>query len=93
MDEVVKAIQYLEEQWGEVDDFILAVFLFLLTAPQEKRIELLQPFIKFKLSKVYVIEAPKEMPNHLVIGFKSEGGDGTMIFGMDETQASHGILS
>ena len=34
MDEIIKAIQYLEEQWGEVDDFILAVFLFLLTAPQ-----------------------------------------------------------
>ena len=74
------AKQFLLHIWGEVDDVVLVMFVFLTTAPMEKRIELIQPLINEPLVSVTLEDVYPDEPNHLIIKVKTEERDGTIDF-------------
>ena len=74
------AKQFLLHIWGEVDDVVLVMFVFLTTAPMEKRIELIQPLINEPLVSVTLEDVYPDEPNHLIIKVKTEQRDGTIDF-------------
>lgn len=70
----------LTHLWGEVDEVILTMFLFLTTAPIEKRIEVFQPLFEAPLIEVSLKDILSEEPNRLIISIKTENGEGVMVF-------------